>query len=410
MDLIGFFYGFGVFHGLILAGVLLFYSAGHRRTNVFMALLVVAIALRFLHFWLIRTELLLQHPSWGMLYTPLDLAWGPLLYLYALSISDKALSRLQALHFLPFALMFLAPLQYALSTPEEQVAFLQYFWSDRGDAAQRDAILTTIPALWRFWIENHVYGAMFTLQFGTYCLLVLRQIEQHNATLERHYSSTEEIDLRWLRTLTYLCVFFLLLFVVFNRGQLVLFGDFTHTALGPNTPFLLLVIVIYIIGIRALRQSPIDATPDEVRLESSSTLPGEPAETAPQPAQKPEKYARSGISVQEAQEYKIRLMETMQEEELYLDCDLTLGNLADAAGMTYHKASQVINEQMNQKFFSFVNTYRIQRAKEMLADPATANMPIVELALEVGFKSKSSFYDAFKKATNLTPTQYRNSL
>lgn len=46
----------------------------------------------------------------------------------------------------------------------------------------------------------------------------------------------------------------------------------------------------------------------------------------------------------------------------------------------------------------------------MLTDPATSTMPIVELALEVGFKSKSSFYDAFKKVTSLTPTQFRKNL
>jgi len=43
----------------------------------------------------------------------------------------------------------------------------------------------------------------------------------------------------------------------------------------------------------------------------------------------------------------------------------------------------------------------------MLLDSDTSDMPIVELALEVGFKSKSSFYDAFKRVTNMTPTQFK---
>ena len=65
---------------------------------------------------------------------------------------------------------------------------------------------------------------------------------------------------------------------------------------------------------------------------------------------------------------------------------------------------------MNQNFFSFVNNYRIQLAKKLLSDPETSSMPIVELAVEVGFKSKSSFYDAFKKATEMTPTQFKKSI
>jgi AraC-like DNA-binding protein len=37
-------------------------------------------------------------------------------------------------------------------------------------------------------------------------------------------------------------------------------------------------------------------------------------------------------------------------------------------------------------------------------------MAIVDLAMEVGFKSKSSFYDAFKKVARITPTQFKKSL
>ena len=61
--------------------------------------------------------------------------------------------------------------------------------------------------------------------------------------------------------------------------------------------------------------------------------------------------------------------------------------------------SQVLNGDMHQNFFSFVNSYRIQLAQRMLLDPETSGMPIVEIAIEVGFKGKSSFYDAFKRAT-----------
>ena len=110
-----------------------------------------------------------------------------------------------------------------------------------------------------------------------------------------------------------------------------------------------------------------------------------------------------------AQRYQIALMKIMQEKQLYLDGDLTLPSLAQAAGLTTHQASQVINGQMNQNFFSFVNNYRIQLAKRMLLDPKTSAMPIVELAFEVGFQSKSAFYESFKRATNMTPTQFKKT-
>ena len=100
----------------------------------------------------------------------------------------------------------------------------------------------------------------------------------------------------------------------------------------------------------------------------------------------------------------------MQAEELYLNCDLTLPELAKSVDLTAHQVSQALNGQMNQNFFSFVNSYRIDQARDILLDPETASMPIVELAFEVGFKSKSSFYDAFKRATNMTPTQFKRAM
>ncbi len=421
MDLIGFLYGFGVLHGVVLGGILLYTRSGNRQANMFMAGLVACIALRFLSNWLIRTGFFLKFPGWSLFASPLDFAWGPLLYLYAYTMSGRRITATALLHFVPCVLMFSAPINFALNSREAQLAFLEYFWSNRENLELGESVLRGVPKFWRVWVDLHLQGSFFSIQFGTYCFLVLRQIQHHNFNLERHFSFTDQMSLRWLKILTYLCVAFLLLFLVFNRARLVLFGQFEITALSANTPFLFLVVAIYGIGIAALYQPAMrnseTQTPepepeaDSEKPNASSAEPkfGRRAEDAPA-APVTSKYARSSIKLEDAQRYKIRLMETMQEKKLYLDCDLTLGELAEAADLSYHQTSQVINEQMNQRFFSFVNNYRIQLAKELLADPKTSKMAIVDLAMEVGFKSKSSFYDAFKKVTQLTPTQFKKEL
>ena len=425
MDLIGFLYGFGFLHGILLAGILLYVRSEHRLANAFMAGLVACIALRFLSNWLIRAGVFMRYPDLSLVIMPLDFAWGPLLYLYAYSISGRTVGPAQLLHFIPCLLMFSAPITFALNPREQQLAFLTYFWSSRENLELGKEVIDAMPAFWRSWVDLHLQGSFFAIQFGTYCYLVLRQIQQHNLSLERHFSFTEQMNLRWLRTLTYLCVLFLLLFLVFNRARLVLFGHYEITALSPNTPFLFLVVAIYGIGIAALYQPPIRTGASRERVsdagaadvpekdrDSASQMEEAPVarddDTPTKPA--PGKYARSSIKLEDAQRYKIRLMETMQERKLYLDCDLTLRELAEEAGLSYHQTSQVINGQMNQRFFSFVNNYRIALAKEMLADPKTNKMAIVDLAVEVGFKSKSSFYDAFKKVTHITPTQFKREL
>lgn len=415
MDLIGFLYGFGFLHGVVLAGILLYSKRGNTAANRFMAALVLCIAIRFLVSWLIRSDVFLRYPQWSLLSTPLDFAWGPLLYLYAYAMSGRRVRLIHLLHFIPCALLFSGPITFALYPREQQLEFLGYFWSSRENLELGSDLLSSMPAFWKTWVDLHLHGSFFSLQFGIYCYLVLRQIHHHNLNLEQHYSFTDQMNLRWLRILTYMCALFLVLFLAFNRARLVLFGHFEITALAPNMPFLFLVLGIYIIGIAALNQpriardatTPADGDPNPVAATGSGS---EPANDQSQAIPEPTKYARSGVSIDDAQRYKIRLMQTMHEHKLYLNCDLTLRDLADHADLNYQQASQVINGQMNQRFYSFVNNYRVQLAKELLADPKTSKMAIVDLALEVGFKSKSSFYDAFKKVTQMTPTQFKKSL
>lgn len=425
MDLIGFLYGLGFLHGVILAGVLLYSSSGHRLANAFMAGLVACIALRFLFSWLIRADVFMTYPQWSLLSSPLEFAWGPLLYLYAYAITGKKVRLTQVIHFIPCLLLLSEPITFAQFSRDQQLEFLTYFWSNRENVELGRQLLDGVHPFWWFWVDQRLHGMLFSIQFAAYCGLVLHQVHRHNLALEQHFSFTEQLNLRWLRTLSLMCVLFLALFLIFNRASLVLYGHHAITSLSLNLPFLFLVLCIYIIGIAALRQPIIlrgaaDEPDDEIE---AVPVPGADIESLQNAEQAPDtggggtaardssaKYARSSINLEDAQRYKIRMMKLMQDQELYLDCDLTLRDLAKHAGISYHQASQVINGQMNQRFFSFVNNYRIQLAKDLMSDPKTSKMPIVELAVEVGFKSKSSFYDAFKKMTQMTPTQFKKNL
>jgi AraC-like DNA-binding protein len=409
MDLIGFLYGFGFLQGVVLAGVLLYSRSVHRLANAFMAGLVACIAMRLLFSWLIRTDVFLTYPQWSFVSNPLEFAWGPLLYLYVYTMTSKSLRPVQILHFIPFLLIFSEPITFAQYSREMQLDFLTYFFSNRENIEAGQQLLGALPAFWRAWVDLHLHGVFFLIQFAIYCALVLHRVHRHKLKLEQHFSFMEEMDLRWLRTLTLLCVLFLVLFLVLNRASIFFYGHHEITALPLNLPFLFLVLAIYIIGIKALHQPSIFhgiiEADEENETERHPDAQADQAEEA-----SPAKYTRSGISLENAQRYKTRMMKAMQDQELYLDCDLTLRQLARHVGISYHQASQVINGQMNQRFFSFVNNYRIQLAKDLMSDPKTSRMAIVDLAVEVGFKSKSSFYDAFKKMTKMTPTQYKKSL
>lgn len=97
----------------------------------------------------------------------------------------------------------------------------------------------------------------------------------------------------------------------------------------------------------------------------------------------------------------------MIEHKPFLEASLTLFDLSEQIDIPSKDLSLLINRDLNQHFFDFVNGYRIRMAMDILKDPAKKAFTVLEILYEVGFNSKSSFNTAFKKYTDLTPTEYR---
>lgn len=119
------------------------------------------------------------------------------------------------------------------------------------------------------------------------------------------------------------------------------------------------------------------------------------------------KYTSSGLTDNEAEKYKYLLFEKISKEKLYTDPTLTLKKLAELLSIPYYQLSQIINQKMEKNFTDFINEYRIEEAKNLLANPAYRDEKIEGIAYDSGFNTPSSFYAAFKKFTESTPTQYR---
>lgn len=102
-----------------------------------------------------------------------------------------------------------------------------------------------------------------------------------------------------------------------------------------------------------------------------------------------------------------RLNAFMIAHEPFLDPSLTVRGLARRLGMGQRELSVLINQRMGVHFFDFVNRYRIDKAAALLADPTLADASVLEIALQSGFNTKSSFNAAFSRHRGETPTAHR---
>ena len=115
------------------------------------------------------------------------------------------------------------------------------------------------------------------------------------------------------------------------------------------------------------------------------------------------------------QEYEIRKVRPgtdgpVREAEAYIEahCEqkLTLCEVADAVHLSKNYFSFLFRNQTGLTFTQYVNRLRVEKSKEYLLE---TTLPIVEVMLRVGFDDQSYFSKVFKRNTQLSPQQYRES-
>jgi len=105
-----------------------------------------------------------------------------------------------------------------------------------------------------------------------------------------------------------------------------------------------------------------------------------------------------------------KLTDEMETQRAFAEHGLTIRTLAERLGTPEHRLRAVINQGLGHRNFSdFVNRYRIDAAKVVLSDVEQARLPVLTIAMDVGFASLAPFNRAFKAMEAVTPTAYRRA-
>jgi AraC-like DNA-binding protein len=365
MDFISFLIFFGICVGVFLGLLLISLSRGNKSANRLLGILLLTFSISITGFLLERTGTIADYPFLIGLSQLVLFLFGPLFYFYVKVLTKRKFSLREQhyLHFLPFLFLLIYKVPFLIKSGAEKLAVIHE------------------PS---FRLENIAILALQIIHLFVYIYFTNKLILKHENKIKSTMSSIDKINLRWLNMGIY---FFAAVFGMMFVFTLLFFSGIDLFYIFNVLVPLCVSFIISMMGYYGLKQPIIFPAEEEKQSEK--------------------KYKKSKLNDALSEEYLQRLLCYMEQEKPYLQNNLTLQKLAMALGITHHHLSQIINEKQNQNFFDFINQYRVKEAQRILQNPQGQLLTILAISEEVGFNSKTAFNTAFRKTTNMTPSEFR---
>jgi AraC-like DNA-binding protein len=354
--------GLGALFALAVAAALVA-APRQRRANRWVAALLVVMALKLMPYVLGYAGFYDAYP-W-LSFAPLDhtLAFGPLLWLHVQQRTREQLPPHWAWHLLPaaavalyFTACFVQPLD----------------WKDRWNEAVHARFVD--PAL--TW--------MGLASLAAYLALAWRRHRDFQAWLARHISNADEHRYASLAGMLAALGLLLLVSLPYEAATAVWrLNYFDRFGL-----YVVLTVLVFALGLEAWRHAG-----QRHPLQPVALLPAVPA-AAPRA---PPDWAAQGAAWRER----------TAREAWFRDPELSLDGLARQLGTNTSYLSRAFNEGLGLGFSEVVGALRVAWVQQRLADGAADDL--LDLALQAGFSSKTSFNRVFKAQTGMTPSAWRRA-
>ncbi len=87
--------------------------------------------------------------------------------------------------------------------------------------------------------------------------------------------------------------------------------------------------------------------------------------------------------------------------------NISLNNMASLCNISTSYFSKLFRRTIGDNFSNYINRTRIKKARELLE---TTDIPITNIALDLGFEDSGYFIKVFKKFEGVTPSKFRNDI
>lgn len=389
---------FGGAQGIVFAFILLRLANNNTHANRYLALMLGILGIILLHQFSMESGYIRQVPFLLGVSQPFEILISPTLYLYVRTMTvadDKKISRRWLVA--PIIIMWILILPFFAADFDTRMSLI----NNQYDGENLNSLLrVTFPAVLL------LSGLMFT---GC-IVLSFKLLFSHTRNIAHFFSYRENIELTWLRNLLLVMVGFWVMMILFFI-LLPYFGMNTEEEIKEQTGMMFLILdifavaAIFYLGVMGLLQPRVYKSGSLQAMEEINEKPETPDSTLTSS----DKYKKSALGQGQSERILKRLLDVMENKKPYLKSDLTLPDLAALSSTTPHYLSQVINEQLKMSFFDYINSHRIETAKELIINPLPHTRTILDIAMESAFNSKSAFYSAFNKQMGITPAEFKRN-
>ncbi len=364
-----FIFGLGAFQTFVFS-ILLFFKRGEKQADKFLSAFFLVITVYLLYMFSIQYQIWERFPSIFLVYSFVFLSFGPLLFLYVTSIIGNELTARQILvHAIPIVtvLLILSP-----------VLFMD-----------RDVkILCFIDKFKNLPLNISIGTFLQCLSSPIYFIWILIRLRKHSRCLKEKLSSVNKNNLDWMYKLVIggIIIWFIecLNLIGLNFTDIEFLVTY-NTSWYIKVAFMIFVIFIGFYGVNQgdmFSKTLISGGEEKVKLVPSLV----------------------------AKKYRDDLVRFMQDERLYLDSELRIQDISIKLDLPVHILSYTINTELNQNFYDFVNSYRVEEVKKRLHGQEFKKLTIIAIAFDCGFNSKATFNRLFKKYTGQTPSQFKKEV
>jgi AraC-like DNA-binding protein len=304
-----------------------------------------------------------------------SLLFGPLVFFYFKSQINRSfrIKKRELLHFIPYTIYAIYHLTFFVQG-QDAIEWLQ--------ESTLDNILfyVLIVAEW--------------LSYIIYLVLCLRIYKRYKQWSLNQFSNSELINFNWFRNFIYAMIVWLFarefMHILDINLDLSFYQDWWWN--------LVLVAVSFYIGLAGYSQTQ----PAQIsfEFEPSNSI----SNTTEQKTEETSK--ETGKLEEKINQLAIRLEQVMSEEQLFLNHDLNLQDLAKHVKSNSVELSSTINQKFKKNFNDYINTLRIEEFIRLSQDVKRSHFTLLTNAYDAGFSSKSTFNRAFKKIKGVSPREY----